>query len=33
MIDALLLVHLVLAFAVGSLWVKAITVIAERKRC
>ena len=31
MIDTLLLIHLVLAFAVGSLWVTVITVIAEKK--
>jgi uncharacterized membrane protein (GlpM family) len=31
MIDASMLTHLLLAFAVGSLWVIAITVIAEKK--
>jgi|WetSurMetagenome_2_1015567.scaffolds.fasta_scaffold293371_2 uncharacterized membrane protein (GlpM family) len=31
MIDNLFLIHLVLAFAVGSLWVTVITIIAERK--
>ncbi len=31
MIDNLLLFHLVLAFAVGSLWVTVITVIAEKR--
>jgi hypothetical protein len=31
MIDTSMLLHLLLAFAVGSLWVTAITVIAEKK--
>ena len=31
MIDTLLLIRLVLAFAVGSLWVTVITIIAEKK--
>jgi len=31
MIDASMLTHLLLAFAVGSLWVIAITVVAEKK--
>jgi uncharacterized membrane protein (GlpM family) len=31
MIDNLFLIHLVLAFAVGSLWVTIITVIAEKR--
>jgi Protein of unknown function (DUF3147) len=31
MFDASVLAHLVLAFAVGSLWVSAITIIAEKK--
>lgn len=31
MIDTSILIHLFLAFAVGSLWVIAITVIAEKK--
>jgi uncharacterized membrane protein (GlpM family) len=31
MVDTSLVLHLLLAFAVGSLWVTAITVIAEKK--
>ena len=31
MIDSSVLLHLLLAFVVGSLWVTAITVISEKK--
>ncbi len=31
MLDALLLIRLVLAFAVGAIWVSAITIIADKK--
>ena len=31
MVDASILLHLVLAFAVGSLWVSIITIVAEKR--